>query len=127
MVSDLTGLDVANASLLDEGTSAAEALALTHRFTRRKKIFVSDKVHPQSISVIATRMASLGLELEVGDVYKLNTSAKNVAGILVQYPDTTGSITDFSEVVKEAHSNGVSFPLQIVTLGSFLLTICHFY
>lgn len=108
MVSDLTGLEVANASLLDEGTAASEALALTHRFNKRKKIFVSDKVHPQTISVIATRAESFGLQLQIGDVFSLDTSGKNIAGILVQYPDTQGSIHDFSKVIDEAHSNGVS-------------------
>ncbi|XP_066601084.1 glycine dehydrogenase (decarboxylating), mitochondrial [Prorops nasuta] len=106
MICDLTGMEVANASLLDEGTAAAEALALACRHNKRNKLFVSDKTHPQTISVIATRAASLGLELEIGDVFKFDTSGKDVAGILLQYPDTTGSIHDFSEVVQKAHANG---------------------
>lgn len=102
-------MEVANASLLDESTAAAEALALSHRQNKRTKLFVSDKVHPQTISVIATRASSLGLSLEVGDVFKVDTKKKDIAGILLQYPDTTGSIYDFSEVVKNAHDNGVNF------------------
>ncbi|XP_014230566.1 glycine dehydrogenase (decarboxylating), mitochondrial [Trichogramma pretiosum] len=105
MVCDLTGLEVANASLLDEGTAAAEALGLCHRHNKRKRVFVSDRVHPQTISVIATRAASLGLEMEIGDVFKVDTSKKNVAGILLQYPDTRGSIEDFAEVVERAHAD----------------------
>jgi len=107
MICDFTGMDVANASLLDEGTAAAEALALAHRYNKRKKLFVSDRVHPQTISVIATRAASLSLPLVIGDVFKVETSGKDIAGILVQYPDTNGCIHDFEDVVKRAHINGV--------------------
>ncbi|XP_031782887.1 glycine dehydrogenase (decarboxylating), mitochondrial [Nasonia vitripennis] len=106
MICDFTGLEVANASLLDEGTAAAEALGLAHRYNKRKRIFVSDKVHPQTVSVIATRATSLGLELEIGDIFKVDTSGKDIAGILIQYPDTTGTIQDFSGVVKKAHADG---------------------
>ncbi|XP_050454391.1 glycine dehydrogenase (decarboxylating), mitochondrial isoform X1 [Cataglyphis hispanica] len=106
MICDFTGMEVANASLLDEGTAAAEALALACRHNKRKKLFLSDQVHPQTISVIATRAASLGLMLEVGDVFKVDTSGKDIAGILVQYPDTTGCIHNFNSVVKKAHANG---------------------
>lgn len=106
MICDLTGMEIANASLLDEGTAAAEALGLAHRSNKRKKLFVSDKVHPQTISVIATRATSLGLDLEIGDVFRVDTSSKDVAGILFQYPDTTGSIYAFEDVVKKAHVDG---------------------
>ncbi|KOC67703.1 Glycine dehydrogenase [decarboxylating], mitochondrial, partial [Habropoda laboriosa] len=106
MICDLTGMEVANASLLDEGTAAAEALALTCRSNKRKKLFVSDKVHPQTISVIATRATSLDLDLAIGDVFQVDTSAKDIAGILFQYPDTTGSIYAFENVVKKAHADG---------------------
>jgi glycine dehydrogenase len=108
MICDLSGLEVANASLLDEGTAAAEALSLAHRFTKRKRIFVSDKVHPQTISVIATRAASLGLDLQLGDVFEIDTSGGDVAGILIQYPDTTGAIHDFAGLADQAHAHGVS-------------------
>lgn len=107
MICDLTGMEVANASLLDEGTAAAEALALACRHNKRKKLFLSDRVHPQTISVITTRATSLGLTLKIGDVFKVDTSAKDIAGILVQYPDTTGNIHDFDDVVRTAHANGV--------------------
>ncbi|XP_076631388.1 glycine dehydrogenase (decarboxylating), mitochondrial [Colletes latitarsis] len=106
MICDLTGMEVANASLLDEGTAAAEALALAYRSNKRKKLFVSDKVHPQTISVIATRATSLGLTLEIGNVFQIDTSAKDIAGILVQYPDTIGSIYAFEDIVKKAHADG---------------------
>ncbi|XP_076757036.1 glycine dehydrogenase (decarboxylating), mitochondrial [Xylocopa sonorina] len=105
MICDLTGLEVANASLLDEGTAAAEALALAHRHNKRKRLFVSDKVHPQTISVIATRATSLGLDLEIGNIFEVDTSAKDIAAILLQYPDTTGSIYAFEDVAKKAHAD----------------------
>ncbi|XP_012271027.1 glycine dehydrogenase (decarboxylating), mitochondrial isoform X2 [Orussus abietinus] len=106
MVCDLTGMEIANASLLDESTAAAEALALTHRQNKRNKLFVSNKVHPQTIGVISTRATSLGLELEIGNVFEVDTSKKDIAGILIQYPDTTGSIDDFTDLVKRVHSDG---------------------
>ncbi|KZC11416.1 Glycine dehydrogenase [decarboxylating], mitochondrial [Dufourea novaeangliae] len=106
MICDLTGMEVANASLLDESTAAAEALALAHRSNKRKKLFVSDQVHPQTISVIATRATSLGLVLEIGDVFQVDTSGKDIAGILFQYPNTTGSIHAFDDVAERARADG---------------------
>ncbi|XP_035740345.1 glycine dehydrogenase (decarboxylating), mitochondrial-like [Vespa mandarinia] len=106
MICDLTGMQMANASLLDEGTAAAEALGLAYRQNKRNKLFVSDKVHPQTIGVIATRATSLGLNLEIGNIFNIDTSKKDISGILLQYPDTTGSIYDFSEVTKKAQADG---------------------
>src|SRR6266404_2265468 len=88
MVSDLTALEVANASLLDEATAAAEAMAMCHGLKEgRKKFFVSTHCHPQTIEVVKTRASALGLEVVVGD---LDTFAftEQVFGGLVQYPDT---------------------------------------
>ncbi|KYM81421.1 Glycine dehydrogenase [decarboxylating], mitochondrial [Atta colombica] len=124
MICDFTGMDVANASLLDEGTAAAEALALAHRYNKRKKLFVSDRVHPQTISVIATRAASLSLPLVIGDVFKVETSGKDIAGILVQYPDTNGCIHDFEDVVKRAHINGVCSLAVLQPPSDFDVDIC---
>ncbi|XP_026462249.1 glycine dehydrogenase (decarboxylating), mitochondrial-like [Ctenocephalides felis] len=105
MVSDLTGLDIANASLLDEGTAAAEAMGLCHRQNKRTKIFVSKNLHPQTIAVVVTRTDALGLEAVVGDIHQADLSNKDFAGILLQYPDTTGDIQNFESVVKEAKKN----------------------
>ncbi|KAK2589322.1 hypothetical protein KPH14_007870 [Odynerus spinipes] len=132
MVCDLTGMEVANASLLDEGTAAAEALALAYRQNKRRKIFVSDKVHPQTIGVIATRASSLGLELEIGDIFNVDTSKKDISGILLQYPDTTGSIHDFTEVTKKAQADGTVvcaatdlLALALIqSLGEFCVDVC---
>ncbi|XP_012257919.2 glycine dehydrogenase (decarboxylating), mitochondrial [Athalia rosae] len=118
MVCELTGMEVANASLLDESTSAAEAMALAYRQTKRKKIFLSNKLHPQTIDVVMTRAKPLGLTIEVGDVFRADLTKKNVAGILIQYPDTTGLIQDFSKVVEHAHNNGT-----LVCAASDLLSL----
>ncbi|KAI5749833.1 hypothetical protein M8J76_010564 [Diaphorina citri] len=93
MVSDLTGLSVANASLLDEATAAAEAMSICHRFTKRNKLLISDKVHPQTLSVIKTRADSLGLQVIVSDIAQADLSGKDIAGVLFQYPDTSGNIS----------------------------------
>ncbi|XP_060529561.1 glycine dehydrogenase (decarboxylating), mitochondrial [Cylas formicarius] len=106
MVSELTGLEVANASLLDESTAAAEALSLCYRHNRRRKLLVSDKLHPQTISVVQTRLSSLGLEVEVVDVFESDFSNHDMAGVLFQYPDTEGNVKDFSAVAETAHSHG---------------------
>lgn len=106
MVSELTGLGVANASLLDEGTAAAEALSLCYRHNKRRRLLVSDKLHPQTISVVQTRLSSLGLKTEVVDIFEADLSNRDVAGILFQYPDTEGNVMDFSTLAENAHSHG---------------------
>ncbi|XP_065339438.1 glycine dehydrogenase (decarboxylating), mitochondrial [Cloeon dipterum] len=106
MVSDLTGMEVANASLLDEGTAAAEALSLCYRQNKRRKLFISHKLHPQTKSVVETRASSLGLQVVHGNVLSVDFSSRDYAGVLLQYPDTDGNIMDFSELSKNAHSNG---------------------
>lgn len=108
MVSDLTGLDIANASLLDEATSAAEAMALCYRYNKKPKFFVDKNCHPQTISVIETRASTLGpdgngLEVIVGDSTSFDFSNQDVSGVLFQYPDTNGNIVDFSKLVDKAH------------------------
>ncbi|KAF5279233.1 hypothetical protein FQR65_LT03481 [Abscondita terminalis] len=106
MVAELTGLEVANASLLDEGTAAAEALSLCYRHNKRRKLLVSDKLHPQTISVVETRLTSLDLAIEVVDVFKADFSNRDIAGVLFQYPDTEGNVKDFTEITEAAHSHG---------------------
>ena len=88
MVIDFTGMDIANASLLDEGTAAAEAMVLSYRICKKdtKKVFVSKNCHPQTIDVIKTRAEPLGLEIIVGDEDK-DINENIVCGI-IQYPGT---------------------------------------
>jgi len=107
MVSDLTGLPIANASLLDEGTAAAEAMTMCHSVNRKSKsnaIFVSDLCHPQTIAVVQTRAKPLGLEVIVGDADKFSFDT-DVFAVLVQYPATDGSIRDYGEFSKQAHEH----------------------
>ncbi|XP_066992669.1 glycine dehydrogenase (decarboxylating), mitochondrial [Anabrus simplex] len=119
MVTDLTGLEVANASLLDEGTAAAEAMSLCFRQNKRRRLFLSHLLHPQTISVVQTRADSLGLSVEVGDVFNADFSNRDFAGVLFQYPDTEGSILDFTQVSERAHSNGT-----LVCCATDLLALC---
>ena len=105
MVIDFTGMDIANASLLDEGTAAAEAMGLSYRLskTNTKKVFVSKNCHPQTIDVIRTRAEPLGLEIIIGDEDK-DIKEDIICGIL-QYPGTLGDIKDPSEAISKIHKN----------------------
>jgi len=106
MVADLTGLDIANASLLDEATAAAEAMHLCHALKPdRNSFFVSANCHPQSIEVVRTRAKALGIEVVVGNHEELVFNEK-VFGALVQYPDTFGAIHDYAPFVEQAHAAG---------------------
>ncbi len=105
MIIDFTGMDIANASLLDEATAAAEAMGLSFRLskTETKKVFVSKNCHPQTIEVIKTRAEPLGLEIIVGDEDK-DINENIICGIL-QYPGTLGDIKDPSEAISKIHKN----------------------
>lgn len=108
MITDLTGLDVANASLLDEGTAAAEAvsLALSGK-ANGKSVFVSDRCHPQTIDVVKTRCEPLGLEVIVGDWESFDpASASGLFAVIVQYPDTRGRIDGFEGFFAKCHEVG---------------------
>ena len=104
MVTDLTGMDIANASLLDEATAAAEAMALCKRSNRIKSnaFFVDQQVHPQTLDVLKTRAKYFGYELIVGDA-STELATHEVFGVLVQYPDTTGAIVDIEPIIQQAH------------------------
>jgi glycine dehydrogenase len=109
MIIDLTGLDIANASLLDEGTAAAEAIAMAHAISKgatSNAVFVSQLCHPQTIAVVRTRAEALGWNVIVGDEAALNFDQTPVFAVLVQYPDTTGVIRDFTPLFKRAHAAG---------------------
>ena len=105
VVTDLTGLAIANASMLDEGTAAAEAMMMAHRLRRGKGsiFFVSERCHPQTIDIVRTRAEPLGLSVVVGDHLTFTPDAETV-GVLVQYPDTTGDIHDFETFFAAAHA-----------------------
>src|SRR5437868_8679890 len=107
MIVDLTKLDIANASLLDEATAAAEAMALCHAVATARKtfFFVADNCHPQTIEVVRTRAKPLGIEIKIDNFSRFKFD-NTVFGALVQYPATDGAIYDYTEFVRQAHTTG---------------------
>ncbi|WP_061218091.1 aminomethyl-transferring glycine dehydrogenase [Leptospira weilii] len=108
MIVDLTGLEISNASLLDEGTAAAEAMFLAYSVRKNetaKKFFVSELCHPQTIDVVVTRANPLGIEVEIGnhEILELN---EDFFGVLLQYPATDGRIIDYTSFIQRAHNVG---------------------
>ncbi len=105
MIIDLTRLEIANASLLDEGTAAAEAMMMFSRLSQRSgkiAFFVDERCHPQTIDVVITRAVPLGIEVRVGD-YAGYTFEDDVFGALLQYPTTDGEVVDYEPFCKAAH------------------------
>src|SRR5947209_10221725 len=120
MIIDLTALDIANASLLDEATAAAEAMSLCHAVVpKRKTFFVADNSHPQTIAVLQTRAKPLGIEIKIGDYSRFKFDDA-VFGALIQYPATDGAIYDYSDFVTRAHSAGA---LVVVAADILALTL----
>ncbi len=120
MIVDLTKLNIANASMLDEATSAAEAMALCHAAVPDRKIFfVADSCHPQTIAVVRTRAEPLGIEVKINNFSKFRFD-NNVFGALVQYPATDGAIYDYAEFVQQAHTVGA---LVVVAADLLALTL----
>lgn len=106
MISDLTGLEFANASLLDEATAAAEAMALAHSnfMGKRAKFFVDRDAHPQTIGMMQTRAENVGIELVVGNPRTdLDFKDEGYSGVLLQYPTTFGAVNDYRVFVNDAH------------------------
>ncbi|MCP3877286.1 MAG: aminomethyl-transferring glycine dehydrogenase, partial [Sulfitobacter sp.] len=120
MVSDLTGLEVANASLLDEATACAEAMTMALRLSKSKAkaFFVDRDCHPQNIAVIQTRAAPLDIEVIIGDPDKMDASA--VFGALFQYPGTYGHVRDFTDHMAALHEAGA---LGVVSADPMALTL----
>ena len=121
MVADLTGLDIANASLLDEATAAAEAMTMCHALKNGRNIFfISQSCHPQNIEVVRTRAKALGIEVVVGNHESFQFDGK-VFGALVQYPDTFGAIHDYAPFVEKAHAAGAMVAVATDLLALTLL------
>ncbi|HEU4686248.1 MAG TPA: aminomethyl-transferring glycine dehydrogenase [Nitrospira sp.] len=125
MVADLTGLPLANASLLDEATAAAEAMAMCVSVARaagqeRNEFFVSVDCHPQTIDVIRTRAESLGITLHVGRTTAIDFTNQKLSGILLQCPATDGYVGDYSLIVRQAHEVGA---LVVVATDLLALTL----
>jgi len=120
MIVDLTQLDIANASMLDEATAAAEAMTLCHAAVPdRKTFFVADDCHPETIEVVRTRAKPLGIEVKTDNHTRFKFD-KSIFGALIQYPATDGAIYDYTEFVKQAHDAGA---LVVVAADILALTL----
>ncbi len=125
MVADLTGLPLANASLLDEATAAAEAMAMCLAIARtrgqeRTEFFVSIDCHPQTIAVMKTRAEPLGITLHTGRTDTIDFGNPRLSGILLQYPATDGYVGDYSSIIGRAHEAGI---LVVVATDLLALTL----
>ncbi len=120
MIVDLTGLEIANASLLDEATAAAEAMSMSYGFckSKAKAFFVSSACHPQTIDVVQTRAKPLGIDVIVGD-HRTFAFEQLVFGVLLQYPASDGTIYDYRDFVEQAHAAGA-----LVTVAADPLSLC---
>ena len=128
VISDLTGLEIANASLLDEATAAAEAMTMLFRLRSREKVaneaavfLVASDCLPHTLSVLQTRAEPLGIELQAADPEKMKFSEK-VFGVLLQYPAEDGAVHDYQDVIEAAHQNDCLVVMAADILGLILLT-----
>lgn len=128
MVSDLTGMEIANASLLDEGTAAAEAMSMLLGKRKGKKrkeanvFFVSELCHPQTIDVLQTRAEPIGVEIKVGDHKQLDVTDPSLFAVLLQYPATNGSVEDYSGLIEAAQEHNVHAVVAADLMSLTLLT-----
>lgn len=125
MVADLTGMELANASMLDEATAAAEAMAMSSRVCKNKKansFFVDSDCHPQTLAVIETRAGSLGFEIKVGNPYTDYDGGAEFFGVFLQYPGSSGQINDIRPVAELAHANKALVTVAADILSLALLT-----
>lgn len=123
VIIDLTGMEIANASLLDEGTAAAEAMHLLYasrKGTKKDatKFFVDINTFPQTIDILKTRSAPLGIELVIGDLNKFDITDSDLFGVYLQYPDNNGAIVDHSAFIAAAHEKEVA-----VVMGTDLMSL----
>jgi glycine dehydrogenase len=123
LVADLTGLPIANASLLDEATAAAEAMHLCFAVSdgKRDAFFVADDCHPQTIAVVQTRAEALGVEIRVGDPNEVDFAAGELFGILLQYPATDGRVVDYAPLAEKARAAGTRVVVATDLLALTLL------
>ncbi|TAE39724.1 MAG: glycine dehydrogenase (aminomethyl-transferring) [Runella slithyformis] len=127
LVIDLTGMEIANASLLDEATAAAEAMTMLHsmRPSAKKKaetFFVSELCHPQTIDLIYTRATPLNINVLVGDHRQVDLTDPAIFGALLQYPATDGSVFDYTDLIAAAHEQNVFVAVATDLLSLTLLT-----
>lgn len=121
---EITEMDVANASLLDEATAAAEAVQMSynHHNGKRMKYFVSDSLFPQTIEVIKTKCHAIGIDLEIGPTESFNfDNAKEYSGIIVQTPDNFGTVHDYEDLGVKVKESGMLFTIVSDILGNCIL------
>jgi glycine dehydrogenase len=127
VIMDLTGMDLANASLLDEATAAAEAMTMLHAVKPREKknankFFVDEKVFPQTKAVLTTRSEPIGIELVFGSLANVDLTDPELYGMLIQYPNSDGAVSDYSALVASAKENKVLTAFASDLLALTLLT-----
>src|ERR1700744_90621 len=124
MVVDLTGMEIANASLLDEGTAAAEAMFMQYSLRKNEKakiFFVSEEVFPQTIDILKTRSAPYGIELQIGDHRKVELN-DNMFGAIVQYPAGEGAVYNYKDFAAKGHEKGIKLTVVADIMSLVLLT-----
>lgn len=126
MVIDLTGMEVANASLLDEGTAAAEAMTMFHRKKKGSKkasdtFFVDENMFPQTIDILKSRAEAMGINLQVDTLDHLNIDDPSIYGILLQYPNNDGAVLNHSRLIKQAKDNDVKVVIAADLMSLVLL------
>ena len=124
VVTDLTGMEIANASLLDEGTAAAEAISMLHGVRKKEKkkadkFIVDERVFPQTLDIIKTRTKPLGIDLVVAKIEEVDLTDPELYGVFFQYPDNHGEVFDRASFVAAAQENMVS-----IAVASDLLSLC---
>ncbi|MDF2156938.1 aminomethyl-transferring glycine dehydrogenase [Algoriphagus sp. CAU 1675] len=127
VVMDLTGMELANASLLDEGTAAAEAMTMLHSVKSREKktankFFVDEKVFPQTKAVLITRAEPIGIDLVFGPIAELDLTDPELYGVMFQYPDSDGAVRDYSSLIASAKENKVLTAFAADLLALTILT-----
>ncbi len=123
MVADLTGLPMANASLLDEATAAAEAMHMCQTIAggQKRGFYVSEDCHPQTIAVLQTRAHPLGIAVHVGSPSAIDWTKSDLFGLLLQYPASDGPVRDYSAVIERAHASGAAVVVATDLLALTLL------
>jgi glycine dehydrogenase len=121
MIMDLTGMEITNASLLDEATAAAEAMTMCYSISKSdgRRLFISEDCHPQTIDVMGTRAAPMGIEIAVGD-HRKDPFEGDPYALMLQYPASSGEVFDYARLVEEAHERGA---LVIVAADLLSLTL----
>lgn len=127
MVMDLTGMEIANASLLDEGTAAAEAMSMFYALRKGKKkkaqtFFVDKQTFPQTIDILKTRAEPIGVKLVVDDLANLDLGQEDIFGVLLQYPDANGEVKDWQGMAETAHEQGIMLAVAADLLSLALLS-----